>query len=82
MDGDTVEDYVHEVKIVNYKKGAQIVETGGKGIGPYLTGGAALLVIGSIFFFVSQQKKKRRKAKRRAQAARRKANGQTGNGRK
>lgn len=82
LDGDTVEDYVHEVKIVNYKKGAQIVETGGKGIGPYLTGGAALLVIGSIFFFVSQQKKKRRKAKRRAQAARRKANGQTGNGRK
>lgn len=82
LNGDTVEDYVHEVKIVNYKKGAQIVETGGKGIGPYLTGGAALLIVGSIFFFVTQQKKKRKKAKRRAQAARRKANGQTGNGRK
>ena len=30
LNGDTVEDYVHEVKIVNYKKGAQIVETGGR----------------------------------------------------
>ena len=82
LNGDTVEDYVHEVKIVNYKKGAQIVETGGRGIGPYIAGGAALLVAGSFFFYVSQQQKKRKKAKRRAQAARRKANEQARNGRK
>lgn len=75
LNGNTVEDYVHSVKIVNYKKGAQIVETGGKGIGPYIAGGAALLILGSVFFFVSQQKK-RKKAKRRA-AARRKSQEQS-----
>lgn len=81
LSGETVEDYVHSVKIVNYKKGAQIVETGGKGIGPYLAGGAVLLVLGSVFFLATQ-KKKRRKAKRRAQAARRKSGGQSRNGRR
>lgn len=81
LNGDTIEDDVCTVKIINTKKGPQIVETGGKGIGPYIAGGAALLVLGSVFF-VTAQKKKRKKAKRRAQAARRKAEGRSRNERR
>lgn len=81
LNEDTIEEQICSVKIINTKKGPQIVETGGKGIGPYLAGGAALLILGSIFFLAAQ-KKKRRKAKRRAQAARRKAEEQRRNGRR
>ena len=82
LNADTIEDYVCSVKIINTKKGPQIVETGGKGVGPYIAGGAVLLVLGSIFFLAAQ-KKKRAKAKRRAQTARRrKSEGQTRNGHK
>ena len=81
LNADTIEESICSVKIINTKKGPQIVETGGKGIGPYIAGGAVLLVLGSVFFLAAQ-KKKRKKAKRRAQAARKKSGSQTRNGRK
>lgn len=79
LNENTIEEQVCFVKVINTKKGPQIVETGGKGIGPYIAGGAVLLVLGS-FFFIAAQKKKRRKAKRRV-AARRRAEEQRRNGR-
>ena len=67
---DTVQDTIFTVQIINRKKNANFADTGGKGIGPFIGGGAVLLVLGSIFFLVAQ-KKKRQKAKRRAKARRR-----------
>lgn len=75
----TVQDTICTVKVINRKKDPHITGTGGKGIGPYIAGGAVLLVLGSIFFLAAQ-KKKRLKAKRRAKVARRRAEEQRRNG--
>lgn len=71
---DTLDNGIYELEIINSKKGVEIVATGGKGIGPYVTVAAVLLVIGTLFFLAARRREKIRRKKRAA--AMRRRNGQ------